>query len=81
MSENLTTAQAVTRARWMIESATKLIRAAEAVTDARGTEVRDAAEVVKDAQLLDYRVSTIPDALVPVLEALVEAVSKPGGTR
>ena len=72
----LTTEQAVTRARQMIENGRKLSQAADAVTDARGGETVRAAEILKDERLLSYRVTTIPDTLTPVLEALIAAASK-----
>lgn len=80
----LTTEQAVTRARQMIESGRKLSQATDAVTDARSGEAVRAAEILKDERLLSYRVTTIPDTLTPVLEALIAAASKnaePAGAR
>lgn len=75
----LTTEQAIDRARRMIEQGQKLTRAADTVTEARGSEALRSAEGVKEYQLLNYRVSTIPAALEPVLEALIAAAA--GGTR
>lgn len=71
----LTTEAAITRARRMIDSGLQLTRAADTVTASRGSDERNAAEQLKDARLLDYRVSTIPEALKPVLEALIRAAS------
>ncbi|MGY4541350.1 hypothetical protein ACVWY0_001259 [Arthrobacter sp. UYNi723] len=78
----LTTAQAVDRARSMITSAQKLVGAAEELADAQRqhSPARDAAEARKEYHLLNYRVTTVPDALEPVLEALIKAAaaSAPG---
>lgn len=70
---NLTTEQALIRARRMLDSARKLEQAAEQVAEARTPNLRDAAEEIKDNRLLDHRVATTPDALIPVLEALMLA--------
>ena len=71
----LTTVQAIDRARWMISSGQKLSRAAEVVSEARSNAARSAAEELKETQLLNYRVSTVPESLEPVLEALIQAAS------
>lgn len=76
-STPLTTIQAIDRARWMIDSGQKLAQAAEAVSDAQGHTARSAAEELKETQLLNYRVATVPDSLEPVLEALIKAASLP----
>lgn len=70
---NLTTEQALIRARRMLDSARKLEQAAEQVAEARTPNLRDAAEEIKDNRLLDHRVATTPDVLIPVLEALMLA--------
>ena len=72
---NLTTEAAIARARIMISRGEKLNLAADTLTTSRGTEQRRAAELMKDARLLDYRLVTMPDALEPVLEALIRAAS------
>lgn len=72
----LTTEQAVTRARQMIEQANKLAEAVDTVKYSRRGNEQEAAETLKEARLLSYRVTTIPDALTPVLEALIAAASK-----
>lgn len=78
----LTTAQAIDRARLMINSAQKLVGAAEELAGSQRQHraERDAAEARKDYHLLNYRVTTVPDALEPVLEALIKAAaaSTPG---
>ncbi|MET3172984.1 UNVERIFIED_ORG: hypothetical protein ABIB52_000812 [Arthrobacter sp. UYCu721] len=76
----LTTAQAIARARSMITSAQKLAGAAEELANSQNqhSAARDAAEGRKDYHLLNYRVSTVPDALEPVLEALIKAAAGAG---
>lgn len=69
----MTTEQAVARARRMIEQGQKLTDAANAVTELRSTDAAQGAEAMKEARLMNYRVTTIPDALTPVLEALIAA--------
>jgi hypothetical protein len=71
----LTTEQAIDRARHMIASAQKLTRAADAVSETRNGTANTAAEEIKEHTLLNYRVTTIPSALEPVLEALILAAS------
>lgn len=79
-SAPLTTAQAIDRARSMITSAQKLVGAAQELADApnQHSATRDAAEARKDYHLLNYRVTTVPDALEPVLEALIKAAAGSG---
>lgn len=71
----LTTEAAVRRARLMIASGQKLREAAKTVSRSRASDERHAAEQLKEARLLGYRASTIPDALEPVLEALIRAAT------
>jgi hypothetical protein len=73
-----TTEQAITRARRIIAGGEKLTSAAEAVSTARraGPAAYDAAHALKEAELLNYRYSTLPEGLGPLLEALIEAASK-----
>jgi hypothetical protein len=77
----LTTDQAIERARRMIDAGQKLTRAAAAVSEARNSPVQAAAEALKEHALLGYRVSTVPDALGPVLEALILAASGAAATK
>lgn len=72
---------ALTRANLMIEAGKKLTRAADMVADPdtrHNTELKNAAETIKEHQLLNYRVTTNPDELIPVLNALLEALSSAG---
>lgn len=71
----LTIIQALDRAHWMIDSGRKLRQIAQSLSEARGETARRAADELKEIQLLSYRVSTVPDSLVPVLEALIDASS------
>jgi hypothetical protein len=71
----LTTGQAIDRARRMIAPGEKLTRAADTVTEFRPGAARDGAEEIKEQRLLDYRVTTMPTDLAPVLEALIQAAS------
>lgn len=71
----LTTEQAIARARIVIGSGQKLTRAADALSEARVSSDHAAAEQVKDHQLLNYRVNTVPSVLEPILEALILAAS------
>ena len=70
----LTTEQAIDRARRMIASGQRLTRAADNVSATRNGDSA-AAEAVKEHELLNYRVTTIPSSLEPVLEALILAAS------
>lgn len=72
----LTTDQALFRARRMLDSARKLEQAAEQLADARTPQLREAAEQIKDHRLLNHRVNTTPDVLIPVLEALMLAAAQ-----
>jgi UDP-N-acetylmuramyl pentapeptide synthase len=76
----ITTEQAIARARIILESGQKLTRAADAVSEARLSSDRAAAEQVKDGRLLNYRINTVPDALTPILEALMLAASNGAAT-
>lgn len=71
----LTTEQAIARARIILGSGQKLTRAADALSEARITSDQAAAEQLKEHQLLNYRVNTVPDTLAPILEALILAAS------
>ena len=71
----LTTEQAITRARIVIGSAQKLTHAADALSEASDSSVRNAAEQVKEHQVLIYRVNRVPGVLEPLLEALILAAS------
>lgn len=71
----LTTQQAIERARRILGSGQALARAADSVSETRNGPAQAAAEVVKEHELLKYRVNTIPSALAPVLEALILAAS------
>lgn len=61
----LTTIQALDRAQGMIDSGRKLKQAAQTLSEARGDTARRTADELKKIQLLSYRVSTVPDALMP----------------
>jgi len=73
----LTTEQAITRARHMLAAGRRLTSAAEKVSETRNAPaaVSAAAENVREHELLNYRVATIPDSLEPVLEALILAAA------
>jgi hypothetical protein len=71
----LTTEQAIERARRMLAAGQRLTRAADSVSETRNGPASAAAEAVKEHELLNYRVTTIPSALEPVLEALILAAS------
>lgn len=76
MPETLTTAQAIDRARWIIESGHKLTQSVQTVTEAQGETARNAAAIINDEALLGYRVVTVPVALAPVLEALIRSTNQ-----
>ncbi|MCB5280346.1 hypothetical protein [Arthrobacter sp. ES1] len=73
----ITTEQAIARARYMLAAGQRLTNAADKVSETRNAPaaVNAAAEGVREHELLNYRVATIPGALEPVLEALILAVS------
>jgi hypothetical protein len=65
----------------MIDAGQKLTRTAAVVSEARNSPAQAAAEALKEHALLGYRVSTVPDALGPVLEALILAASGAATTK
>lgn len=74
----MTTDQAINRARHILRSGEQLQQTAQTLAEAQRrhgatSEVARAAETLKEAQLVDYRVSTIPQSLSGVLEALIAA--------
>ena len=73
----LTTEQAIARARYMLAAGRRLTSAADKVSETRNAPaaVNAAAEGVREHELLNYRVATIPSALESVLEALILAAT------
>ena len=73
----LTVEQAITRARHMLAAGQRLTSAADKVSETRNAPaaIRAAAEDVREHELLNYRVATIPDTLQPVLEVLILAAA------
>lgn len=71
----LTTEVAIANARRIIDSGQRLTQAADTLASSRGAAERNAAEQLKDARLLEYRFSTIPEELKPILTALIRAAS------
>lgn len=80
MSAALTLTQASNRAQMVIASANKLTRAAEALSDAnqsRNPQRIDAAELLRDNALLNHRIGTTPEQLLPILQTLLAAAGIP----
>lgn len=73
----LSTESAIRRAQTILASGTVLMNAAENLARAqrenKPNHVVEAAEVMRDDALLDYRVSSAPDTLAPILAALILA--------
>lgn len=80
MSAALTLTQASNRAQMVIASANKLTRAAETLSDAnqsRNPQLIDAAELLRDNALLNHRIGTTPEQLLPILQTLLAAAGIP----
>ncbi|MCU6481310.1 hypothetical protein [Arthrobacter sp. A2-55] len=76
----ITTEQAIARARLILQTGQQLREATRTVDDTHReygdrSSLTRAAEDLKENRLLGYRVTTVPDALGPILEALIQAAS------
>ncbi|MEV7952900.1 hypothetical protein [Streptomyces sp. NPDC088141] len=72
----LSTGRAVSGTQFILAAGQRLDSAVEQVSRARASgdpAVLDASEALKEQCLLDYRLATIPERLVPVLESLIAA--------
>lgn len=79
-STPMRTAQAVSRARLILRSGVQLEEAAAQLSRTRREnkprDIVGAAESLKEDALLNYRLSSMPENLRPVLEALLTALGQ-----
>ncbi|MFC9755198.1 hypothetical protein [Streptomyces sp. NPDC056921] len=72
----LHTDRAISGAQLIIAAGQRLDDAVDQVSRARAAgdpAVLRAAEILKEQSLLDYRLTTLPERLAPVLESLIDA--------